>query len=98
MVLYFSGTGNSAYIAERIAQALEEEICSLNQKIKEHRLFAGPTQKRMIFVLPTYAWRIPKVVEESILKIQIYGKTGRIFRNELRFRDWKCREVYKTAV
>ncbi|RGT75033.1 4Fe-4S dicluster domain-containing protein [Ruminococcus sp. AF18-22] len=74
MVLYFSGTGNSAYIAERIAQALDEELCFLNQKIKEHRLFAGPTPKRMIFVLPTYAWRIPKVVEEWILKSRFTGK------------------------
>ena len=73
MIFYFSGTGNSAYIAERISQALDERICSLNQEIKNHRLFKGKTPERLIFVLPTYSWRIPKVVEEWILKSRFYG-------------------------
>ena len=35
MVLYFTGTGNSRYIAARIAEALREEVVDLNQKIKQ---------------------------------------------------------------
>ena len=34
MILCFSGTGNSRYIAERIAEALQDEIVDLNVKIK----------------------------------------------------------------
>ena len=34
MVLYFTGTGNSKYIAEKIAKALEMDIVSINKKIK----------------------------------------------------------------
>lgn len=34
MILCFSGTGNSRYIAERIAEALQDEIVDLNAKIK----------------------------------------------------------------
>ena len=34
MVLYFTGTGNSRYVAERIAQALGDTLCSLNDRIK----------------------------------------------------------------
>ena len=30
MILYFSGTGNSRYIAERIAVALGDEFLSMN--------------------------------------------------------------------
>ena len=33
MILYFSGTGNSEYIARRIAKATGDEILSLNERI-----------------------------------------------------------------
>ena len=36
MVLYFSGTGNSKYIAKRIAEAIQENAVDLNMKIKEN--------------------------------------------------------------
>lgn len=34
MILYFSGTGNSKYIAKKIATALGDEIVDLNDRIK----------------------------------------------------------------
>ena len=34
MVLYFTGTGNSRHIAERIAHALNDTLISLNDRIK----------------------------------------------------------------
>lgn len=34
MILCFSGTGNSRYIARRIAEALQDETINLNEKIK----------------------------------------------------------------
>ena len=34
MVLYFTGTGNSRYIAERIAEALGDKLLSMNDCVK----------------------------------------------------------------
>ena len=34
MVLYFSGTGNSRYLARRIAEGVEMPLCDLNACIK----------------------------------------------------------------
>lgn len=34
MIFCFSGTGNSRYIAEKIAQDLQENVIDLNAKIK----------------------------------------------------------------
>ena len=62
MVLYFTGTGNSKYIAERIATALNEDILSMNDRIKEGNTANVMTGKNMVIVVPTYAWRIPRVV------------------------------------
>ena len=73
MVLYFTGTNNSRYIAEKIAKSLNENIICINDKIKDKDTSTILVKDRMIFVLPTYAWRIPKVVEEWIRKTEFLG-------------------------
>ena len=40
MILYFSGTGNSKYIAKKIAAALGDEIVDLNDRIKRADSFS----------------------------------------------------------
>lgn len=67
MILYFSGTGNSRYVAERIAAVTEDRLVSINAKIKNHDDRKLDCSDRLVFVVPTYAWRIPKIVEEWIL-------------------------------
>ena len=62
MVLYFTGTGNSRYIAERIAKALDDELFSINDRIKADSREAVDTGSRVVIVAPTYAWRLPVIV------------------------------------
>lgn len=66
MVLYFTGTGNSRYAAERIAQALGDTLCSLNDRIKAGDTSPVNSDARLIIVVPTYAWRIPHIVQEHL--------------------------------
>jgi len=66
MILYFSGTGNSAYIAKRLSEELQDELLSINNRIKKSDTSRVETQQPLVFVLPTYAWRIPRVVERWI--------------------------------
>ena len=69
MILYFSGTGNSRYVARKIAQELNDDLVSLNQLIKEEKTDALlSTNKPFIFVCPTYTWRVPIVVTDFIKK------------------------------
>ena len=68
MVLYFTGTGNSRYIASRIAEALSEELFSINERIKAIDTSPVTTNERLILVTPTYAWRIPRIVRDWLLK------------------------------
>ena len=73
MILYFSGTGNSAYIAHKIATSIQEPVFSINDKIKSGDY--GPLYSDTPFVIisPTYAWRIPHIVEDYIFKTQFKG-------------------------
>ena len=74
MILYFSGTGNSRYVARKIAQELNNELISLNQLIKEEKTDELiSTDKPFIFVCPTYAWRLPIVVTNFIKKTRFSG-------------------------
>ena len=74
MILYFSGTGNSRYVARKIAQELNDELISLNQLIKEENTDElTSTDKPFIFVCPTYAWRLPIVVTDFIKNTKFSG-------------------------
>ena len=73
MILFFSGTGNSNYVAKRIADALGDEIVNLNARIKASDTSPVETDERLIIVTPTYAWRIPRVVRDWLLKTELRG-------------------------
>jgi ferredoxin len=73
MILYFTGTGNSSYAAKIIQSINGDEIVSINELMKKESKETLKSDKPFVFVCPTYAWRIPKVVEEFILETQFIG-------------------------
>ena len=73
MILYFSGTGNSKYVAKRIADALGDALVNLNDRIKASDTSLVETGERVIIVTPTYAWRIPHVVRDWLRKTELRG-------------------------
>ena len=73
MILCFSGTGNSKYVAKRIANALGDALVNLNDRIKASDTSSIETGERVIIVTPTYAWRIPRVVRDWLRKTELRG-------------------------
>lgn len=73
MILYFSGTGNSGYAARRIADGLGEPLLCLNDRIKAGNTAPVETGERLVIVTPTYAWRIPRIVEDWLLHTELTG-------------------------
>ena len=73
MILCFSGTGNSKYVAKRIADALGDALVNLNDRIKASDTSSVETGERVIIVTPTYAWRIPRVVRDWLRKTELRG-------------------------
>ena len=73
MILYFSGTGNSGYAARRIAGGLGEPLLCLNDRIKAGDTAPVETGERLVIVTPTYAWRIPRIVEDWLLHTELTG-------------------------
>lgn len=79
MILYFSGTGNSRFAAQIIQKVTRDEICSMNKLIKSGNKNTIKSEKPFVFVCPTYAWRIPKVVDKFIKEVQLEGSTKAYF-------------------
>lgn len=73
MILYFTGTGNSGYVARRIAEGLGEPLLCLNDRIKAGGTAPVETGERLVIVTPTYAWRIPRIVEDWLLHTELTG-------------------------
>lgn len=73
MIFCFSGTGNSRYIAQRIAEALQKTVIDLNARIKDNDTTTVDTGSDVVMVTPTYAWRIPKIVSEWMAKTKWTG-------------------------
>lgn len=74
MILYFSGTGNSQYVAEMISMASGDSILSINDRIKSHTSQEIECERRpLIICCPIYAWRIPRVVETFLFNTSFRG-------------------------
>lgn len=73
MILYFSGTGNSAYVAKQIGKKTNQEVVNLFEKIKNHDYSKMVSNDAWIIVSPTYAWRIPRILEEWLEHTELLG-------------------------
>lgn len=103
MLFYFSGTGNSAWVAQRVAQGIDEDrVCSIPTKTYTFELSQN---EPLGFVFPCYAWGVPRFVETFIRNLQIEnvsyvyfiitcgddtGYTSRIFCDLIASKGWRC--------
>lgn len=73
MILYFTGTGNSRYIALQLSKQIHDEVKSINEYFKYQKQSVFYSDKPYVFVLPTYAWRMPRIVMEWIQRASFSG-------------------------
>lgn len=73
MILYFSGTGNSEYAAKRIGRELRDEVLNLFERIRNHDYSEIHSDSPWVVVVPTYAWRIPRIVQEWLENATLTG-------------------------
>lgn len=79
MILYFSGTGNSRYVAKRLGEALQDEVVSMNDYLRSGRQGAFQSETPYVFVTPTYAWRMPRVVRAFLARAELSGSRDAYF-------------------
>jgi len=73
MILYFSGTGNSQYVAGRIGRQIGDGIVDLFEKIRSRDFSELHSENPWVVVVPTYAWRIPRIVQHWLENTSLSG-------------------------
>ena len=74
MIMCFSGTGNSRYVAKCIAEITGDRILDLNCLIKQGGRITETQDDSLVIVSPTYAWRLPRIVEQSVRNAELHPR------------------------
>lgn len=73
MILYFSGTGNSAHVAKKLETQLGDTALNLAYYIKNDIHQPIHSDKPWVIVVPTYAWQVPHIVTDWLLNTELTG-------------------------
>ena len=73
MILWFSATGNSRYVAQKIAKIIDDETVNLFDRIRNGDNSPLTSEKPWVLVCPTYAWQIPHIVAQWLEKTELNG-------------------------
>lgn len=76
--VYFSGTGNTKYCAERFLKALGETVTGYSIEDENVRQAVGNCE-RLIFAYPVYYSALPKIVFDFITQNAALWKGKKIF-------------------
>ena len=79
MILYFSGTGNSEYAARRISTETKDKLMNLGERIRSRDFSGIHSDTPWVVAAPTYAWRIPRVLEEWLKNTELRGNKNIYF-------------------
>ncbi len=67
MIFYFSGTGNTKWVAQQLAEATQEELIYIPDELRKgdcsYTLKEG---ERLGFCFPTHGWQPPRIVRDFI--------------------------------
>ena len=79
MIIYFTGTGNSRFLARKLAAALGDQLVSAPELIKRGERGKFYSEKPWVFVCPTYGWQIPRIFRSFIEDSEFDGAKDAYF-------------------
>ena len=82
MIFYYTSTGNSQWVAERLSHYLDETLLSINS-IAKNDFTASDYEfqegERLIFVFPVHSWNVPATVVDFIEEFTFEGKPSSVY-------------------
>ena len=73
MILYFSATGNSEYVAKRISRVTNDDCMNLFERIKNKDFSEMNSDKPYVIVTPTFGWQIPHILRDWLNNTLLSG-------------------------
>ncbi len=74
MIFYLSGTGNSKWAAQKIAQLTQETLYAISEFTTGDCNFVLKADERIGFVFPVHGWRPPKIMRTFMQKLQLHAE------------------------
>ena len=75
MIFYFTGTGNTKWVAKQISEAIGEELFYIPDLIRKGQYQFELKQNETIgFCFPTHGWQPPRIVRDFITKLSFSKK------------------------
>lgn len=72
MIFYFTGTGNTRWAAQQVAEAIGEELLYIPDLIKAGRYaFTLTKGERIGFCFPTHGWQPPRIVRAFVRAMKL---------------------------
>ncbi len=79
MIYYYSGCGNSRWVAEELAAGLGENIAFIPELQRAGVGEIDVEGQSVGFVFPIYAWAPPQLVEDFVLSVKWTGKPAYVW-------------------
>ena len=77
MIFYFSGTGNSKWIANQLSKVQKEDLVFIPDALRDGTSeFCLREDEKVGFVFPIYSWAPPAIVLRFIQKLSLKGYNG----------------------
>ena len=79
MIVYFTGTGNSRYVAEILGDMTGDEIMDAGKLIRQKDYAPISSHRPWIFTAPVYGWRMARIFAEWMEKTEFCGTKDAYF-------------------
>lgn len=114
MLLYFSGTGNSRWVAGELARLRHEELYAVTDVLAGKGPSVLAEGEALGFVFPVYSWGPPAIVLQALdgLSLDVppsflyfvctcgddTGKTASLFVQAAKKKGWECKAGYSVTM
>ena len=73
MIFYFTGTGNTKWAAQQLADAIGERLLFIPDELRQgHRTYTLNPDERIGFCFPTHGWQPPRIVRDFIRQLTFH--------------------------
>lgn len=76
MIIYFSGNGNSEFVARKLSESLaDKSVVRIDEElIRNSRLQTEVEDERVVWVVPVHAWGLPVAVHNFMEEVNVSNK------------------------
>lgn len=81
MIFYFSGTGNTRWLARQLGEAMGERVIDIAKALDDDATYRLTAGERLGFCFPVHGWRPPFLVRDFVRGLRLADEQGPLRAN-----------------